>query len=412
MSSFLLQAVELAQAGKREEARQLLWQHLQTEPNNEVAWLWLASVAADQAEYQRALNEVLRINPNNQQAQQLLAQFQQQFGSAAPSPYAVPAQGQPAAPYTPSPAPYTPAQPPPPAPYGSAPGYGAPPAQTPSGYLTLGTPAPALRPVEVEVRTTQKRRGCLGCSMPGCLGCLGCGGCGQGCLLALFILVIAPIVLCAGLSYTNYSLGPLDWPAAYLPGKFGRKTITFTAPINNQSYSVTAQVSRSWYVADPTDKMWPTWRSVLDDAMPFDNTYQTWEKMFEVSSGQVPNIVDIDAAAMTEGGSPIWMSFYHTVTGDFKCSTVRSQHPQDEVIDYGGGLCGYRAVPDKVVDSTPAQRIFKSVDAPLKIRTVIFFVPLDQGNAAAWQIVLPDKLFDRLKNNIDNTITTLKLVRK
>ena len=42
------------------------------------SWLWLASVAGDQAEYHRALNEVLRINPTNQRAQNLLAEFHQQ----------------------------------------------------------------------------------------------------------------------------------------------------------------------------------------------------------------------------------------------------------------------------------------------------------------------------------------------
>ena len=84
MSSTLLQqAVQLAQAGQKAEARQLLLQFLQTEPNNETAWLWLASVAADQTEYQRALNEVLRINPGNQRAQQLRSEFEQQYGSAA-----------------------------------------------------------------------------------------------------------------------------------------------------------------------------------------------------------------------------------------------------------------------------------------------------------------------------------------
>ena len=44
MSSQLQQAVELAQAGQREQARQLFRQFLQTEPDHEVAWLWLASV--------------------------------------------------------------------------------------------------------------------------------------------------------------------------------------------------------------------------------------------------------------------------------------------------------------------------------------------------------------------------------
>ena len=110
MSTQLHQAVQLAQAGQRSEARQLLWQFLQVEPNNEVAWLWLASVAADQGEYRRALNEVLRINPANQRAQQLLAELQQQYGTPPPAvqTYAPPQQpaGPPAVlPYAPPPQP-------------------------------------------------------------------------------------------------------------------------------------------------------------------------------------------------------------------------------------------------------------------------------------------------------------------
>jgi len=65
MASQLHDAVQLAQAGERQEARRLLWQVVQSEPNNEIAWLWLASVAADLPEYERALTEVLRVNPGN-----------------------------------------------------------------------------------------------------------------------------------------------------------------------------------------------------------------------------------------------------------------------------------------------------------------------------------------------------------
>jgi hypothetical protein len=105
-SNLLQQAVQLAQAGQKSEARQLILQFLQTEPNNETAWLWLASVAGDQTEYQRALNEVLRLNPNNQRAQQLLAEFEQQYGGAAR--YAPPQQQ--VSPQLPQVSPYAPPQ--------------------------------------------------------------------------------------------------------------------------------------------------------------------------------------------------------------------------------------------------------------------------------------------------------------
>ncbi|NDJ74641.1 MAG: tetratricopeptide repeat protein, partial [Chloroflexi bacterium] len=81
----LNEAIQLAQGGQREKARQLLWQVVRSDPQNESAWLWLASVAADQGEYARAVNEVLRINPNNDQARQMQAQLQQQPGGMPPA---------------------------------------------------------------------------------------------------------------------------------------------------------------------------------------------------------------------------------------------------------------------------------------------------------------------------------------
>lgn len=68
MTSLLLEGVQHAQAGRRAESHEILLQVVRSEPDNELAWYWLATVAATPAEYERALNEVLRINPANQQA--------------------------------------------------------------------------------------------------------------------------------------------------------------------------------------------------------------------------------------------------------------------------------------------------------------------------------------------------------
>src|SRR5512134_3861116 len=143
MSTLLHQAVQLAQSGQRVEARQMLWQFLQTEPDNEVAWLWLASVAADQTEYERALNEVLRINPGNPRAQQLLAELHQQVGGMPPAAQYAPPQRQ----VTPQPPISLYAPQPPPV----------------SGVSYAPQP-----PQPVEVRVVEKRRGCLGIRLPGC----------------------------------------------------------------------------------------------------------------------------------------------------------------------------------------------------------------------------------------------------
>lgn len=85
MSVELHEAIQQAQAGNRKKARQLLWQVLKGEPNNTVAWLWLGSVAKDRAEYERAVNEVLRIDPANEHALQMRAQLQQQDHQPPPT---------------------------------------------------------------------------------------------------------------------------------------------------------------------------------------------------------------------------------------------------------------------------------------------------------------------------------------
>jgi tetratricopeptide (TPR) repeat protein len=64
--------IAAAKAGQKEEARQLLQQSLRIEPNNESAWLWLASVARDQRERLFSLQKVLEINPTNDTARKAL----------------------------------------------------------------------------------------------------------------------------------------------------------------------------------------------------------------------------------------------------------------------------------------------------------------------------------------------------
>ncbi|NDJ75994.1 MAG: tetratricopeptide repeat protein, partial [Chloroflexi bacterium] len=86
MSSQLHQAIELAQAGQKDEARALLQQVVQSDPNNETAWMWLASVAANPQDYEKAVREALRINPDNDQAQRMLNQVQAQYGSGSGDP--------------------------------------------------------------------------------------------------------------------------------------------------------------------------------------------------------------------------------------------------------------------------------------------------------------------------------------
>ncbi len=83
MTSLLLEGVQHAQAGRRAESREILLQVVRSEPENELAWYWLATVAATPAEYERALNEVLRINPSNQQARDELNAYYARFQASA-----------------------------------------------------------------------------------------------------------------------------------------------------------------------------------------------------------------------------------------------------------------------------------------------------------------------------------------
>lgn len=60
--------ITAAKSGNKDEARQLLQQSIRLEPNNEAAWLWLASVARDAEERRFCLEKLLEINPNNETA--------------------------------------------------------------------------------------------------------------------------------------------------------------------------------------------------------------------------------------------------------------------------------------------------------------------------------------------------------
>src|SRR5687767_4874782 len=71
----LKRAIELAQSGQRDEARPLLRAYVEQYPDVEAAWLWLAAVAENRNERIRALQQVIRINPGNQQSRTALEQM-------------------------------------------------------------------------------------------------------------------------------------------------------------------------------------------------------------------------------------------------------------------------------------------------------------------------------------------------
>ncbi len=65
ISQTLQAGIKAAQEGNRAEARQLLLQVAEAEPDNENAWLWMASISEYPEELIIFLTNVLNVNPNN-----------------------------------------------------------------------------------------------------------------------------------------------------------------------------------------------------------------------------------------------------------------------------------------------------------------------------------------------------------
>jgi hypothetical protein len=71
----LQEAITLAQAGQRTEARRLLNEVVEADPTQELAWMWLASVSTDREERIQFLERALTLNPNSPTAQQAYTQL-------------------------------------------------------------------------------------------------------------------------------------------------------------------------------------------------------------------------------------------------------------------------------------------------------------------------------------------------
>src|SRR5215210_638691 len=86
MIDLLQQGIAAARAGQREQARALLMQVVEVDERNEQAWLWLAGVVDTPEDIRTCLQNVLDLNPANQQAQQGLAWVEQRYGLPEPPP--------------------------------------------------------------------------------------------------------------------------------------------------------------------------------------------------------------------------------------------------------------------------------------------------------------------------------------
>lgn len=65
---FLVQGINAARAGQKDQARQLFQNALRLDPQNETAWLWMSSVAKDNRERLFCLQNLIQINPQNEMA--------------------------------------------------------------------------------------------------------------------------------------------------------------------------------------------------------------------------------------------------------------------------------------------------------------------------------------------------------
>jgi len=71
----LTAGIEAAKAGDKATARRLLEAVINQEPENELAWIWLASTVNTLKERRLCLQRVLQINPNNARAREALAKL-------------------------------------------------------------------------------------------------------------------------------------------------------------------------------------------------------------------------------------------------------------------------------------------------------------------------------------------------
>jgi tetratricopeptide (TPR) repeat protein len=77
-AEILQRAIQAARAGRRAEARDLLIDLVETDPQNEMAWVWLSGLVDSLEDKIIACENVLTINPSNEKVRLYLTQLQKQ----------------------------------------------------------------------------------------------------------------------------------------------------------------------------------------------------------------------------------------------------------------------------------------------------------------------------------------------
>ncbi|MBZ0310387.1 MAG: hypothetical protein K8I82_30275, partial [Anaerolineae bacterium] len=80
LQNLLKSGIEAARAGNKVVARKIFEQVIRDDPQNELAWMWTATVLDNSTERRRALERVISINPDNTRAQQALEKLQSASG--------------------------------------------------------------------------------------------------------------------------------------------------------------------------------------------------------------------------------------------------------------------------------------------------------------------------------------------
>jgi hypothetical protein len=71
----LNESIQKVKAGQKGQARKLLREIVEAQPDHEAAWLWLAAAEETEAEKRRCLEQALQLNPENETPRQALARL-------------------------------------------------------------------------------------------------------------------------------------------------------------------------------------------------------------------------------------------------------------------------------------------------------------------------------------------------
>lgn len=77
MSNKLQQAIKAINLGDKSTGQKLLAEVLKSEPQSEDAWLWMAKVVTSVEQRKKCLEQVMKLNPDNKEAQQEMRRLQQ-----------------------------------------------------------------------------------------------------------------------------------------------------------------------------------------------------------------------------------------------------------------------------------------------------------------------------------------------